>query len=81
MLIAAAHFYRIHSEAARAGCGCGAAQLGSMADALRSQLQPHFLFNTLHAAVSLVHEDPAAAEDVLLRLSRIVACFPDGLSH
>jgi two-component system, LytTR family, sensor kinase len=39
---------------------------------LRIQIQPHFLFNTLQAAITLVHEDPNAAEDVLLRLSELL---------
>jgi two-component system, LytTR family, sensor kinase len=39
---------------------------------LRTQLQPHFLFNTLQAAITLVQEDPQAAEDVLLRLSQLL---------
>jgi sensor histidine kinase YesM len=29
-------------------------------DVLRMQLQPHFLFNTLQAAMMLVHGDPDA---------------------
>ena len=39
---------------------------------LRMQIQPHFLFNTLQAAITLVQENPAAAEDVLLRLSQLL---------
>jgi len=39
---------------------------------LRMQIQPHFLFNTLQAAITLVQEDPQAAEDVLLRLSQLL---------
>jgi two-component system, LytTR family, sensor kinase len=39
---------------------------------LRIQLQPHFLFNTLQAAITLVQQDPQAAEDVLLRLSQLL---------
>jgi two-component system, LytTR family, sensor kinase len=39
---------------------------------LRMQLHPHFLFNTLQAAITLVQEDPRAAEDVLLRLSQLL---------
>ena len=39
---------------------------------LRMQIHPHFLFNTLQAAITLVQEDPAAAEDVLLRLSELL---------
>lgn len=41
-------------------------------DTLRSQLQPHFLFNTLQAAATLVHEDPEGAEEVLLSLSELL---------
>jgi len=39
---------------------------------LRMQIHPHFLFNTLQAAITLVQEDPHAAEDVLLRLSELL---------
>jgi len=39
---------------------------------LRIQIQPHFLFNTLQAAITLVQQDPQAAEDVLLRLSELL---------
>jgi two-component system, LytTR family, sensor kinase len=39
---------------------------------LRMQIQPHFLFNTLQAAITLIQEDPPAAEDVLLRLSGLL---------
>ena len=37
-------------------------------DALQRQLQPHFLFNTLHAITAVVHRDPDAAESMLVRL-------------
>ena len=43
--------------------------------ALKSQLQPHFLFNTLHAIVTLLDEDTLAAEDMLLRLSELLRAF------
>lgn len=39
---------------------------------MRMQIQPHFLFNTLQAAITLVQDDPPAAEDVLLRLSELL---------
>ncbi len=42
---------------------------------LRTQLQPHFLFNTLHAIVTLLDEDTASAEDMLLRLSALLRAF------
>lgn len=40
--------------------------------ALKSQLQPHFLFNTLHAIITLLDEDTLKAEDMLLRLSELL---------
>ncbi|MGH8158074.1 MAG: sensor histidine kinase [Rhodanobacter sp.] len=42
---------------------------------LKTQLQPHFLFNTLHAIATLLHEDTLSAEDMLLRLSDLLRAF------
>lgn len=42
---------------------------------LKTQLQPHFLFNTLHAIVTLLNEDTVSAEDMLLRLSELLRAF------
>jgi two-component system LytT family sensor kinase len=39
---------------------------------LSAQLQPHFLFNTLHAISALVWEDPARADRLLARLSEML---------
>jgi signal transduction histidine kinase len=39
---------------------------------LKSQLEPHFLFNTLNTIAELVHEDPDAAEQTLTRLSELL---------
>jgi LytS/YehU family sensor histidine kinase len=41
-------------------------------EALRMQLNPHFLFNTLHAVSSLIHDDPEAADRVVARLSELL---------
>ena len=48
---------------------------------LRMQLQPHFLFNTLQAAITLVQEDPRAAEDMLLRLSQLLRITLDEVGN
>jgi signal transduction histidine kinase len=45
-----------------------AAQLSS----LQQQLQPHFLFNTLHAISALMHKDVEAADRVLIQLSDLL---------
>jgi len=39
---------------------------------LAAQLQPHFLFNALNTVATLVHENPAAAEKVIVRLSELL---------
>jgi two-component system, LytTR family, sensor kinase len=36
--------------------------------ALKMQLQPHFLFNTLHSISALVHKDPDCADRMIARL-------------
>ena len=40
--------------------------------ALQMQLNPHFLFNTLNAVASLMHQDVDAADRVLIRLSELL---------
>jgi two-component system, LytTR family, sensor kinase len=40
--------------------------------ALQQQLQPHFLFNTLHAVSALMHKDVEAADRTLTRLSDLL---------
>ena len=59
-----------------------AARLGqSLADAkleaLKMQIQPHFLFNTLHTISELVHEDPDAAERMIVRLGDLLRLTVD----
>jgi two-component system LytT family sensor kinase len=39
---------------------------------LRMQLQPHFLFNTLHAISALMHRDVEAADRMVSRLSELL---------
>jgi hypothetical protein len=44
----------------------------SQLEALRSQLNPHFLFNALHSMAELVHADPKLAEQLLVRLGELL---------
>lgn len=39
---------------------------------LESQIEPHFLFNTMNAATSLMYSDPARADQMLGRLSDLL---------
>lgn len=41
-------------------------------EALRSQLNPHFILNTFHALIGLVRRDPAVAETALERLGDLL---------
>jgi two-component system LytT family sensor kinase len=43
--------------------------------ALKMQLHPHFLFNTLHTITALVHEDPEMAERTIARLGELLRLF------
>ena len=47
-------------------------------DALRSQLDPHFLFNTLNAVSSLVERDPRGVRRMITRLSELLRYSMEG---
>jgi two-component system, LytTR family, sensor kinase len=47
-------------------------------DALKKQLHPHFLFNTLNTISILIDEDTAAARNMLVRLSDLLRSTLDG---
>jgi two-component system LytT family sensor kinase len=68
----ATYYFRIvrerDTQAARLAAQLAEARLG----ALRMQLHPHFLFNTLQAVTTLVHDDPERAEEILVRLSHLL---------
>jgi sensor histidine kinase YesM len=49
-------------------------------DALRMQLHPHFLFNTLNTISVLMRNDPEAANRVLVRLSELLRLTLDKVS-
>ena len=41
-------------------------------EALRSQINPHFLFNTLNSILSCIRTDPDMAREIIVKLSRIL---------
>lgn len=49
--------------------------------ALRMQLHPHFLFNTLNAIATLVHKDPQLADDMIGNLSELLRAALDTSSQ
>jgi two-component system LytT family sensor kinase len=75
ILVGTVQLYKMLDEAKRRELQASKleAQLSvAQLEVLRAQIHPHFLFNTLQAATTLVHEDPASAEDILLRLSELL---------
>ncbi len=72
--------HSLHHRAEQARRALEASELAaelakSRLQVLKTQLQPHFLFNTLHAIVTLLDEDTLSAEDMLLRLSELLRAF------
>ncbi|MFT3763338.1 MAG: histidine kinase [Pseudoxanthomonas sp.] len=77
-LVAIQHLLHFRAEQARREVEASrlAAELAqSRLQVLKTQLQPHFLFNTLHAIITLLDEDKLSAEDMLLRLSELLRAF------
>jgi len=62
------HIVRIFAELREKDAAASRAEM----QALRGQLDPHFLFNSLHSITALVREDPRRAEDALLQFSALL---------
>src|SRR4051812_37817858 len=65
-------FYLRYREREAVELQLRAALSESQLQALRAQLHPHFLFNTLNAATALIHRDPDAADSMLTRLGELL---------
>ncbi|MGH7620657.1 MAG: sensor histidine kinase [Gemmatimonadaceae bacterium] len=59
---------RRHLQALRLHAQLSTARL----EALKAQLHPHFLFNTLHTISELIHSDPDAADTMVVRLADLL---------
>jgi sensor histidine kinase YesM len=66
------HYYQRYRERELQAAELGRELVEARLDALRLQLNPHFLFNTLHAISALIHEDPEAADRMVARLSDLL---------
>ena len=71
----ALHFFREKNRRELEASQLAAELAQSRLQVLKMQLQPHFLFNTLHAIATLIDEEPSAAEEMLLRLSELLRAF------
>ena len=68
----AREYFRRDQERQREAAMLHAQLADARLDALRMQINPHFLFNTLHAIAALVERDPAGVRRMIARLSELL---------
>jgi signal transduction histidine kinase len=68
----AAHYYRESRDRQLQAMQLESLLHQAQLQALRSQLNPHFLFNALHSIAELVHENPKLAEALIVRLGELL---------
>jgi two-component system, LytTR family, sensor kinase len=65
-------YYKRYRERERQASALATELVQARLQALRMQLNPHFLFNTLNTVLALIHERPEAADRMLVRLSQLL---------
>jgi LytS/YehU family sensor histidine kinase len=70
-------FYRRSEERERKALELEARLADAKLQALRMQLHPHFLFNTLNAIATLVHKDARAADEMITNLGELLRATLD----
>ena len=70
-------FYRRYRERERQAAALAAELVQARLQALRMQINPHFLFNTLHTISSLIHSQPETADRMIARLSELLRATLD----
>lgn len=68
----AANYYRKFHQRERATLDLERRLTEARLQALRMQLNPHFLFNAMHSVSALMHKDVEAADSMLARLSELL---------
>jgi signal transduction histidine kinase len=76
-IVHALTYYRRSQERERKALELEARLADAKLQALRMQLHPHFLFNTLNAISTLVHRDPRAADEMIGNLSELLRATLD----
>lgn len=71
-VVHAVHYQRRSEAREREAIAAEARLAEARLTALQAQLQPHFLFNTLHAISGLVYSKPAAADSMICSLSDLL---------
>jgi signal transduction histidine kinase len=70
-------YYRKYRERELQAADLEASLARAKLQALQMQLNPHFLFNTLHSISSLMHQDVEAADRMVMRLSDLLRAALD----
>jgi signal transduction histidine kinase len=65
-------YYRSLREREREADALAAELVQARLQALRMQINPHFLFNTLNSISALIHQNPADADRMIVRLSELL---------
>ncbi|MGH7506175.1 MAG: sensor histidine kinase [Longimicrobiales bacterium] len=65
-------YYRFYRQREAYAANLAARLANAELEMLKSQLHPHFLFNTLHAISALMHRDVKAADRMIARLSELL---------
>lgn len=65
-------YFRLYREKERAAGRLEAELARANLQVLKSQVHPHFLFNTLHMISAMVYEDPVKADGMISRLSELL---------
>ena len=74
-IVGLSHALRYHNEAQDRALRASQLEthlVEAQLQALQRQLQPHFLFNTLHTISALMHRDINAADDMIAKLSDLL---------
>jgi len=66
------HYYKAYRERERQAAALATELVQARLQALRMQINPHFFFNTLNTISALIHENPEAADRMVVRLSELL---------
>jgi len=66
------HYYQAYRERERQAAALATELVQARLQALRMQINPHFLFNTLNTISALIHENPDDADRMIVRLSELL---------
>jgi two-component system, LytTR family, sensor kinase len=72
------HYFNRYRERERQAIELKSQLSQARLDALRMQLNPHFLFNTLHTISALIHDHPDDADRMVARLSDLLRASLEG---